>query len=68
MNCALPMLFESNRLYKTIGYHFHCENILNPDNPVLNCLPDEVEVKINMFYIRARYRNYCKCNCILIIR
>jgi len=57
------MLFASKSLRETVGRHFRRGNVLNPDDPVLNCFTDEVVTEIDVFRTRVRYRVLCKCNC-----
>jgi len=67
-DCAFLMLFTSKSLCETVSCRFHRGNVLNPDDPVLNCFMDEVVIEIDVFRTRVRYRVLCKRNCTLVIR
>ena len=61
-SCTLLMFFVPKSLCETMGCHFRRGDILNPDDPVLNCFADKVVTEIDMFRMRVRYRVLCKCN------
>jgi len=67
VDSAFLMFFMSKSLCKAVSRHFRRGDILNPDDPVLNCFTDEVVMEIDVFRMRVRYRVLWKCNCTLII-
>jgi len=55
-DCAFLMLFTSKSLCKAVSHYFCDGDILNPDDPVLNCFTDEVVMEIDVFHTRVKYR------------